>query len=104
MLELTASAANKIGELLSDQAGKAVRISISSGGCNGFKKEFSIDSISTDDLVVSIGNATVIIDPISSDIIGHAVIDWVTNFSGSFFDIKVPAATSSCGCGESFSL
>jgi iron-sulfur cluster insertion protein len=83
---------------------KAIRLCITAGGCNGFKKDLTIDDIALDDIVIELDSARLAIDPISAELLGAAVIDWVTGVNGSYIDIKIPSATSSCGCGDSFSL
>lgn len=81
------------------------RIEIRAGGCNGFEKIFTFDAAaSSEDIKVPIHNSTVLIDPISYDMLDNAIVDYVSELSGSSFCITIPEATSTCGCGVSFSL
>ena len=103
-VEITPRAAERFCNLLHSQPDKVVRLLITAGGCNGFKKNLEITNREHDDIVVSFSNGMLAMDPLTAEIAGDAVIDWVTGIVGSYFDIKVPTAGSSCGCGDSFSL
>lgn len=103
-VEITASAAARFAHLLRDMPGKVIRLCITAGGCNGFKKDLTIDSIASDDIVIELESARLVMDPMSAEMLSAAVIDWVTGINGSYIDIKIPSATSSCGCGDSFAL
>jgi Fe-S cluster assembly iron-binding protein IscA len=72
--------------------GSYFRISVQAGGCSGFAHDFSITTH---------GN---FMDATSYDLLQNATLDYVTNLSGSQFTLTIPEATSSCGCGKSFSL
>jgi iron-sulfur cluster assembly accessory protein len=102
-LEITASAAQQINKIC---AGKQiVRLSITSGGCQGFNKNWEItQQQESDDQVWEFDSGKLVIDPVSLDIITGATIDYKTNLGGSYFTVDIPAATSTCGCGTSFSL
>jgi iron-sulfur cluster assembly accessory protein len=103
---LTERAARRIGEILKDEpAGAMLRVSVEGGGCSGFQYKFDFDSARTDDdLVLSRDGATVLIDPVSVQYMAGAEIDFVDDLIGASFRINNPVATSSCGCGTSFSL
>ena len=84
-----------------DQLKKFFRISVKGGGCSGFKYDFSFDSkINKNDILF--GKA--VIDPESLDIISGSVIDFKKEMIGDSFVINNPNASSSCGCGLSFSV
>ena len=84
-----------------DQLKKFFRISVKGGGCSGFKYDFSFDSkINKNDILF--GKA--VIDPESLDIISGSVIDFKKEMIGDSFVINNPKASSSCGCGLSFSV
>ena len=84
-----------------DQLKKFFRISVKGGGCSGFKYDFSFDSkINKDDILF--GKA--VIDAASLDIISGSVIDFKKEMIGDSFVINNPKASSSCGCGLSFSV
>jgi iron-sulfur cluster insertion protein len=104
VIEITEAARIRFKQLLSDHPGKIIRIEISSGGCNGFKKDIRIDDPAEDDINIPIGDRILSMDPITNDLLSSSTVDWINDLAGSHFDIKISDATSSCGCGESFSL
>ncbi|HLH11871.1 MAG TPA: iron-sulfur cluster insertion protein ErpA [Methylovirgula sp.] len=105
-VELTASAARRIAEILrKEPEGSALRIGVEGGGCSGFQYTYTItQERSDDDLVLEEAGAIVIIDPISLDFLRGSQIDFVDDLMGRMFKINNPAATASCGCGASFSV
>jgi iron-sulfur cluster assembly accessory protein len=103
---VSARAARRIAEILKNEpAPSMLRIAVTGGGCSGFQYNFAIDDVSTgEDLVVERDGATVLIDPMSLDFLKGAEIDFVDDLIGQSFKINNPNATSSCGCGTSFSV
>ena len=101
-IEFTKEANNQIERIVSEKAKDCFfRISVQGGGCSGFKYNFSFDGkVEKDDIVF---NKTVI-DTNSLEIINGSVVDYQKEMIGSSFVIKNPQATSSCGCGLSFSV
>ena len=101
-IEFTEEASRQIAKILSEQGGNSYfRISVQGGGCSGFKYNFSFDGkIEKDDIVF---NKTVI-DKSSLEIINGSVVDYKKEMIGNSFVIENPKATSSCGCGLSFSV
>ena len=100
-LEFTANALNQINKITQTQEKKYFRISVKGGGCSGFKYNFSFDDvINKDDIVF---NQTVI-DKVSLDIISGSTVDFKKEMIGESFSIRNPKASSSCGCGLSFSV
>jgi iron-sulfur cluster insertion protein len=101
-IEFTKEANNQIERIVSEQAKDCFfRISVQGGGCSGFKYNFSFDGkVEKGDIVF---NKTVI-DTNSLEIINGSVVDYQKEMIGSSFVIKNPQATSSCGCGLSFSV
>ena len=101
-IEFTGKANKEIIKIISEQgANSYFRISVQGGGCSGFKYNFSFDGkIEKDDVVF---NKT-IIDKNSLEIISGSVVDYKKEMIGSSFVIENPQATSSCGCGLSFSI
>ena len=99
-------AARRIGEILKVEGdGAMLRISVEGGGCSGFQYKFDFDQASSDDdLVLTRDGATVLIDPVSVQYMAGAEIDFIDDLMGASFRINNPVATSSCGCGTSFSL
>jgi iron-sulfur cluster insertion protein len=101
-IEFTEEANRQISKILSDQGGDSYfRISVQGGGCSGFKYNFSFDrKIEKEDVLF---NKT-IIDKNSLEIINGSVVNYKKEMIGSSFVIENPKATSSCGCGLSFSV
>ena len=103
---VSARAAKRIAQILKDESEAAMlRVAVTGGGCSGFQYNFAIDdSRMDDDLVVERDGATVLIDRVSLDFLKGAEIDFVDDLIGQAFKINNPNATSSCGCGTSFSV
>ena len=101
-IEFTEEANKQISKILIGQGKKSYfRISVLGGGCSGFKYNFSFDGkIEENDIVFN--NA--IIDKDSLEIINGSVVNYKKEMIGSSFVIENPKATSSCGCGLSFSV
>ena len=103
---LTDRAASRIGEILaSEPSGSMLRISVNGGGCSGFQYGFDVDQTRQgDDLVFERNGATVLVDETSMGFLKGSIVDFVDDLMGQSFRIENPRATSSCGCGTSFSL
>jgi iron-sulfur cluster assembly accessory protein len=103
---LTERAARRIGHILErEPAGSMLRVSVEGGGCSGFQYKFDfVGSKAEDDLVLARDGATVLVDPVSAKYMAGAEIDYVDDLIGSAFKVNNPVATSSCGCGTSFSI
>lgn len=85
----------------------ALRVSVEAGGCNGFQYLFTLtapDGIATDDVRIEKNGALVVVDPTSLDLLAGAELEFADKLMGAHFSITNPNATSSCGCGTSFSL
>lgn len=103
-VNITERAATRFAELRTMTAGNP-RIEIRSGGCNGFEKTFSwTATIEADDILVETAKGPVIIDSMSYQLLDTATVDYKLDLAGSYFTIEIPEATSTCGCGTSFSL
>ncbi len=104
---VSANAARRIAHLV-DQEGRSdlmLRVSVSGGGCSGFQYGFDFDdAVNEDDRVFEHEGAKVVIDEVSLELLGGAQIDFVEDLMGAYFKIENPNATSSCGCGASFSI
>ena len=85
-------------------AAKALRVAVEGGGCSGFQYDISLDDPSDDDLVLERNGQKVVIDSVSLPFLTEAVIDFTEELIGARFTIENPNATSSCGCGTSFSM
>ena len=101
-IEFTEEANKQITKIISEQGENSYfRISVEGGGCSGFKYNFSFDKkIEIDDVLF---NKT-IIDKNSLEIISGSVVNYKKEMIGNSFTIENPKATSSCGCGLSFSV
>ena len=106
LVSVTDSAARRIAPLIKDDGGEiALRVAVNGGGCSGFRYDFTFDDArQDDDLVIEKDGAVVLIDSMSQLYLAGAAIDFVEDVIGSSFQITNPNATSSCGCGSSFSI
>jgi len=105
-LIFTDSAANKVKKLIEEEGNNdlKLRIFVSGGGCSGFKYGFTFDElINEDDTVMEKNGVKLLVDPMSFQYLVGAEIDYQEGIQGAQFSIKNPGATSTCGCGSSFS-
>ncbi|HWU84707.1 MAG TPA: iron-sulfur cluster insertion protein ErpA [Rhodocyclaceae bacterium] len=105
-LNFTDSAANKVKELIVEEGNDALklRVFVSGGGCSGFQYGFTFDEeVNEDDTTLEKNGVTLLIDSMSYQYLVGAEIDYTEGLEGSQFVIKNPNATSTCGCGSSFS-
>lgn len=106
MVVLTDSAAKKIQGILASEGkdGYGLRIYVEGGGCSGFQYGMALENTAQEgDAVEEINGIRVYVDPSSAQYLGGAHIDYVEELTGSGFRISNPNATSTCGCGHSFS-
>jgi len=104
---ITASAAKRVAALKAAEGNNALmlRITVSGGGCAGFQYGFDFDAESgEDDHIFERDGIKVVIDEMSLDLLSGGVVDFKEDLLGSYFAIENPNATSSCGCGTSFSI
>jgi iron-sulfur cluster insertion protein len=102
----TDSAASKVKTLIEEEGNNdlKLRVFVSGGGCSGFKYGFTFDEmINEDDTVMEKNGVKLLVDPMSFQYLAGAEIDYQENIQGAQFIIKNPGATSTCGCGSSFS-
>ena len=83
---------------------RPLRVAVEGGGCSGFQYEIKLDEAHPDDLVLEKNGATVLVDAVSLPFLENAVIDFSEELIGARFVVQNPNATSSCGCGTSFSM
>ena len=105
MFDVSKSALKRIVEVSSKNKKKFFRISIDGGGCQGFSYKFDFDDkISENDKVLDYNEVKILIDSTSIEFINDAKLDFVEDMIGSYFKVSNPKATSTCGCGISFSV
>lgn len=107
IISLTDNAAAKVKTLI-DEEGKPelkLRVFVTGGGCSGFQYGFSFEeSVSDEDTIVENKGATLLVDPLSYQYLVGSKVDYVENLEGARFVVNNPMATSTCGCGSSFSV
>lgn len=105
-LLFTDAAADKVKELIEEEgnAELKLRVFVTGGGCSGFQYGFTFDEVTNeDDTVMEKNGVTLLIDPMSYQYLVGAEIDYTEGLEGAQFVIKNPNASSTCGCGSSFS-
>lgn len=105
-LNFTDSAASKVKELIAEEGNPELklRVFVTGGGCSGFQYGFTFDEVTNDDDTALVKDGvTLLVDPMSYQYLVGAEIDYTEGLEGSQFVIKNPNATSTCGCGSSFS-
>lgn len=83
---------------------KPLRIAVEGGGCSGFQYDIKLDAAQAGDLVLEKDGQQVLVDEVSLPFLANAVIDFSDELIGARFVVENPNATSSCGCGTSFSI
>ena len=105
-MNVTEAAVNKTREVLEKQQAHAIRVLVKGGGCSGFQYGFEMirykDEITEDDNVEDNDGVLFVLDPISSVYLAEAEMDYKEEAFQANFVLKVPSATSRCGCGQSF--
>jgi iron-sulfur cluster insertion protein len=105
-LTFTDSAANKVKDLIAEEGNLdlKLRVFVTGGGCSGFQYGFTFDeAVNDDDTTMEKNGVMLLIDPMSYQYLTGAEIDYQESVEGAQFVIKNPNATSTCGCGSSFS-
>ena len=106
LLVFTEAAANKVKNLIEEEKNDSLklRVFVSGGGCSGFQYGFTFDeNIQEGDTQVEKNGVTLLVDPMSFQYLTGAEIDYKEDLEGSQFVLKNPNATTTCGCGSSFS-
>ena len=102
----TDNAASKVKELIDEEGNPdlKLRVFVTGGGCSGFQYGFTFDEVANeDDTSMQKNGVTLLVDPMSYQYLVGAEIDYTEGLEGSQFVIKNPNASSTCGCGSSFS-
>ncbi|MEM6909645.1 MAG: iron-sulfur cluster insertion protein ErpA [Pseudomonadota bacterium] len=105
-LTLTAAAAKRVASIAQKQTKPAIlRLSVEGGGCSGFQYKFGLaDAPEQDDVVSETDGVRLVVDPISLDLLGGSVVDFVESLGGAAFRVENPNAAAGCGCGSSFGI
>lgn len=102
--KVTDRAFARLAEIGAADEGQALRVAVDGGGCSGFQYDIALDAPGPDDLVLEGQGQKVVVDSVSLPFLANAVIDFSDELIGARFVIENPNATSSCGCGTSFSM
>lgn len=102
--KVTDRAFERLSEIGAAAQGQALRVAVEGGGCSGFQYDIALDTPKPDDLVLEHQGEKVLIDEVSLPFLAGATIDFSEELIGARFVIDNPNATSSCGCGTSFSI
>lgn len=102
--KVTERAFARLAEIGAADEGHALRIAVEGGGCSGFQYDIRLDNPGDDDLVLEGQGQKVVVDSVSLPFLAGATIDFTEELIGARFTIDNPNASSSCGCGTSFSM
>jgi iron-sulfur cluster assembly accessory protein len=102
--KVTDRAFDRLAEIGAGSQGQALRVAVEGGGCSGFQYDIKLDDPTDGDLVLESKGEKVIVDDVSLPFLAGAVIDFTDELIGARFVVENPNATSSCGCGTSFSM
>lgn len=106
-LDFSDSAVNKVRELLIEEGNPELklRVFVQGGGCSGFQYGFTFDDvINEDDTTIDKGGVQLLVDPMSFQYLVGAEIDYKDDLEGAQFVIRNPNASTTCGCGSSFTI
>ena len=103
---LSSSAAARVAAIAAKQGSPAIlRLSVDGGGCSGFQYKFEMaPGADGDDARTETDGVTLVVDPVSLDLVRGCTVDFVENLGGAAFKVDNPNAASGCGCGTSFSV
>ncbi len=104
---VTDSAVAKVRELIEEEANEdlKLRVFVTGGGCSGFQYGFTFDELTAeDDAIINREGVTVLVDSMSYPYLAGAQVDYEEGLQGSKFSVSNPNASSTCGCGSSFSV
>jgi iron-sulfur cluster insertion protein len=106
-IQFTDAAANKVLSLVTDEENPALklRVYVTGGGCSGFQYGFTFDEkVNEGDLAIDKNGVTMVVDPMSLQYLMGGTVDYTDGLQGSRFIVQNPNATTTCGCGSSFSV
>lgn len=102
--KVTHRAFARLAEINEAAPARPLRVAVLGGGCSGFQYDIRLDDRAEDDLVIEGEGQQVVVDPVSLPFLAGATIDFSDELIGARFTIENPNASSSCGCGTSFSI
>ena len=102
--KVTPRAFARLAEINAGGPARPLRVAVAGGGCSGFQYDIRLDEAADDDLVMQGDSQAVVVDPVSLPVLAGATIDFADELIGARFTIENPNASSSCGCGTSFSI
>lgn len=106
-MTFTDNAASKVQSLITEEGNDKLklRVYVTGGGCSGFQYGFAFEEdIKEDDTIIENKGASLVVDPLSYQYLVGSRIDYVEGLEGSRFIVDNPLATTTCGCGASFSI
>lgn len=106
-ITITEAAAIKIAEIIAEENNPAIqlRMFVQGGGCSGFSYGFGLDEEKNDDdWEITAGKTSVRVDAMSAQYLEGVTVDYVEDLTGASFKVSNPAASTTCGCGSSFSM
>ncbi len=106
-IHLSPRAVAKVRELVSEEENDELklRVFITGGGCSGFQYGFTFDEVAADDdTAIEEGGVTLLVDPMSFQYLAGSEVDYTEGLEGARFVVSNPNATTTCGCGASFSI
>ena len=107
IMSFTDNAADKVHNLIFEEGNDKLklRVFVTGGGCSGFQYGFSFDEeTNEDDTIINNKGASLLVDPLSYQYLVGSRVDYVEGLEGSRFIVNNPLATTTCGCGSSFSI
>ncbi len=107
IMSLTDNAAAKVQSLITEEGNPSLklRVFVTGGGCSGFQYGFSFDEeVAVDDTLIENKGAHLVVDPLSYQYLVGSKVDYIEGLEGSRFVVNNPLATTTCGCGASFSI
>lgn len=105
-MTLSPAAAARVAAIAAKQGKPAIlRLAVEGGGCSGFQYKFELaDAADGDDLTVETDGVTLVVDPMSLDLVAGSMVDYVESLGGAAFKVENPNASAGCGCGSSFAV
>lgn len=106
-IEFSDAAANKVKTLIAEEENPALklRVYVTGGGCSGFQYGFTFDEkVNDGDMTIENQAVTLVVDPMSLQYLVGGIVDYTEGLDGSRFYVNNPNASTTCGCGASFSI